>query len=149
MERIEAIIFDWIGTLSAGSKGGVYPYSEKVLKYLKPKYKIGLVSLAGFGIKKRREDIIKSGLFKYFDSIIISTLKTPEIYIRCMGELGTVPGATAIIDDRTVKGIKIGNNLGLQTFWVRDSIFDPSPPNKKTGNPTYTIKSVEDLLKIL
>jgi len=52
------IIFDWIGTLSAGSKGGLYPYTIKVLRALKPKYKLALMSLAGRGIERRYQDLV-------------------------------------------------------------------------------------------
>ena len=150
----EGIIFDWIGTLSAGSKGGVYPYSEKVLQYLREKkeikYRIGLVSIAGFGVKERIKDLEKTGIIYYFDSIIINDkMKTPKHYIQCMHEMGTVPRTTIVVGDTASLEIRIGNKLGCKTYWIQNSVFAPEPPNKKTGEPTKIINSVEDLLKIL
>ncbi len=56
---IEAIIFDWVGTLFERFKSP-YLFSEKVLKKLKKKYKLGLVTLAGQGIEKREKEIKES-----------------------------------------------------------------------------------------
>ena len=145
---IKGIIFDWVETLSEGSRKP-FSYSEKVLKELKPKYKLGLVSLAGHGNNERREDIKISGLKSYFCSVIIETIKNSEMYLRCMKEMGTIPKTTAIVDDRTVRGIKIGNELGCETFWVKRGPYENELPNEETGQPTHIIKSVEDLLTIL
>jgi len=145
---IEGIIFDWVQTLSKGSRE-LFPYSEKVLRKLKPKYKLGLVSLAGHGNNKRWEDIEATGVKHYFDSIIIDVVKNAEMYLRCIKEMETTPKTTAIVDDRTVRGIKIGNELGCQTYWIKNGPYSHETPNEKTGKPTYVINSVEDLLKLL
>jgi len=147
--KIEGIIFDWIGVLSAGSKGGVYPYSKRVLKELKPNYKLGLVSLAGFGNEKRIKDIDESGLRDYFNSIVVDTTKTIEHYLRCIEEMKLTPETTLIVDDRTIKGISIGNRLGCKTCWVMEKKYLHETPNEKTGEPTYRIKSVEELLSVI
>jgi FMN phosphatase YigB (HAD superfamily) len=49
---IKAIIFDWVGVLFARFKQP-YPFSQSVLKQLKAKYKLGLVTLAGQGLESR------------------------------------------------------------------------------------------------
>ncbi len=146
---IEAIIFDWVETLSKGSREP-FPYSERVLKELKYKnYKLGLVSLAGHGNNKRKEDVEVSGLKPYFDFILIDTVKNAEMYLKCIKELGATPQRTVIVDDRTLRGIKIGNEIGCMTFWVRRGPYENELPNEETGQPTRIIKSVEDLLTIL
>ncbi len=145
---IKGIIFDWVGTLSNESRE-LFPYSEKVLKELKTRYKLGLVSLAGHGNKERREDIEATGVRQFFDSIIIDTSKKPEHYIRCMEEMGTTAATTAIVDDRTVRRIQIGNQLGCTTFWIQKGKYATEIPNRETGEPTHKINSVEDLLRML
>jgi len=143
------IIFDWIGTLSAGSKGGLYPYTIKVLRALKPKYKLALMSLAGRGIERRYQDLVETGVLEYFDSVVIDVDKTPENFIKCMEEMGVTPENTHVVGDRTVREIKIGNALGCKTYWIQKGDYANETPNTETGKPTMIINSIEDLLDIL
>ena len=145
----KGIIFDWIGVLSAGSNGGVYNFAEKVLQRLKNSYKLGLVSLAGFGNKRRMQGIDESGLKKYFDSIVIDTTKTSQHYLRCMSEMNVSPLQTLIIDDRIVRGIKIGNEIGCQTCWVMEDKYLDEIPNEETEEPTFRIKSIKDIFEVI
>jgi len=145
---IQGIIFDWIGTLYERNKG-LFPYSVRVLQELKPKYRFGLVSFARNGIEARRKELEESGILHLFDSVIVDTTKTSEHYLRCMKEMGTTPKTTAIVDDRTIRGITAGNRLGCETFWIQQGEHTHEIPNEETGEPTYRINSIEDLLKIL
>ena len=145
---MEGIIFDWMGTLYKRNYG-LFPYSEKVLQKLKLKYKLGLVSIAKEGIEIRKKELENSGIVYLFDSVIVDTSKNLKHYLRCMKEMGTEPKTTKIIDDRTLRGIKVGNQLGCQTFWIQKGEYAHEIPNKETGKPAYTINSIEDLLLIL
>ena len=146
---IKGIIFDWVETLSHG-KRELFPYTDKVLEELRGRgYKLGLISLAGHGNNNRKEDIEVTGIKKYFNSIIIDTKKDAEMYLRCMKEMGTTTKTTAIVDDRTVRGIKIGNELGCVTYWVMTPKYVHEVPTKETGEPTHRINTIEDLLKML
>jgi len=143
------IIFDWIGTLYERDKG-VFPFSEKVLTALKPKYKLGLITLAPEGKEEQRgEELNSSGLLDYFDSIVIDIEKTPEQFLRCMRELGTTPETTAIVDDRVDRGIQIGNQLVCDTYWINSGDRSHILPDNTTGEPTYTIHDIRGLLTLL
>ena len=145
----KAIIWDWIGTLYKRKKG-LYPFTKKVLQELKSRgYKFGLVSLTKIGVKARKEELNSSGIMHYFDSIIIDTCKTPKHYKKCMREMGTTSGDTIIVDDRTIRGIKIGNKIGCETYWIQKGEHSQEIPNHKTGEPTYRIDSIKDLLDLL
>lgn len=147
MKKINAIIFDWAGTLYEKNKG-LFPYSEKILQKLKPKYKLAVISKAvSDSIETRLKQINEIG--NYFDVIIADVNKTPKHYLDCMKEMDVKPENTLIVDDRTLRGIKLGNHLGCQTYWIKNGEYSHEIPNKKTGKPTKTINSVEDLLKIL
>ena len=144
---IEAVIFDWAGTLYEKNEG-IFPYTEKVLRYLKPKYKLAVISKAvSDNVETRLKQI--NELRQYFEVVIADKDKTQEQFIECMKELKVIPENTLIVDDRTLRGIKIGNKLGCQTYWIRNGEYAHELPNKETGNPTKIINSIEDLLTIL
>ena len=145
----KGIIFDWIGTLAINSKEGLFSYSEKVVRELSDKYRLSLVSIAGFGVEKRKQDIEESGLTKYFECIIVDTIKTEKQYLECIGKMRTTPKTTLVVDDRVVRGIAIGNRLGCQTYWIRNGKYSHELPNEETGQPAKIINSVEDLLYLL
>ena len=144
---IEAIIFDWTGTLYERNKG-LFSYSKEVLQELKLKYKLAVISkVVSSSVEERLKQI--NSISKYFEVIIADTDKTPEHYIKCMKKLKVKPENTLVVDDRTLRGIKIGNKLGCLTYWVKNGEYANEIPNKKTGQPTKIIKSVKDLLTIL
>ena len=145
---IEAIIFDWVGTLYQFGGKGLYPYSESVLKKLHSKYKLAVVSKAVPDIVNLRLKQINE-IKKYFDFIIVDTDKTPEQFKECMRKLNVEPKNILVVDDRAFKGIKIGNQLGCQTYWIRNGKYSDELPNVETGQPTKIINSVEDLLTII
>jgi FMN phosphatase YigB (HAD superfamily) len=145
---IEAIIFDWVGTLYQFDGKSLFPYSERVLKELHPKYKLAVISKAAFdNIETRLRQIDK--ISKYFEVIIVDTDKKREQFIECMEKLNVKPRNTLVVDDRVFRGIKIGNQLGCQTTWIQRGKYAGELPNEKTGEPVYMINSIEDLLTIL
>lgn len=147
-EVVDGIIFDWIGTLYERDKGA-FEWSARVLEALRGDYKLGLVSLAREDIERRRDEIDASGISHYFDSIIVDSNKNPAQYLKCMGEMKTLPSRIAIVDDRMKRGIKIGNLLGCRTYWIQQGEYAHELPDDETGEPTQRINSIEDLLRIL
>jgi beta-phosphoglucomutase-like phosphatase (HAD superfamily) len=148
MEMRKGIIFDWIGTLAKNSDE-IFPYSERVVRRLSGRYRISVISIAGFGIEKRCKEIDDSGLREYFDHVVVDEVKTPEQYLECMRIMKTNPRDTFVVDDRAFRGIKIGNQLGCKTYWIRNGRYSHETANEETGEPYEIINSVEDLLNIL
>ena len=54
---------------------------------------------------------------------------------------------TLVVDDRSIRGIQIGNQIGCETAWIHNGKYSHEMPNEETGAPYYIIDSVEDLLK--
>ena len=141
----KAVIFDWIGTLYQRDIGP-FPRSKEVLEYFTKKgYILFLVSLSK-DKEKREKEIDSSGLKEFFKEIIIDNEKTEDQYRNCMNQANASPRETLIVDDRTVRGIAIGNKLGCQTYWIQEGEYANELPNEKTGIPARTIKSVSELL---
>ncbi len=148
LNEIKAVIFDWVGTLYQFGGHGLFPISEKVLQELKKKYKLAVISRdVTSDIETRSRQINNVG--HYFDFIVVDKIKTPEQFTECMQRLGVKPEDTLVVDDRVDRGIQIANNLGCKTAWVQKGIFADIRPSNETGQPTYKINSVGDLLKIL
>ena len=148
MEKIEAIVFDWIGTLCQFDHKGLFPYTEKVLRELKPKYKLAVISKAvsdDVPTRVRQIDEIND----YFAFTAVGDDKTNNQFVSCMNLLNVKPENTLVVDDRMDRGIQIGNALGCKTAWIRQGKYAHMTPDHKTGEPTLRINSIEDLLKIL
>lgn len=144
---LEAIIFDWVETLYERDKG-LFFYSERVLKELHQKYKLAVISKAvSDNVETRLKQI--NEIRHYFDVIIADIDKTPKQFIECMRKLRVKPKNALVVDDRTDRGIMIGNRLGCQTAWIQEGEYAHKTPNEETGEPTYRINSIKDLLEIL
>ena len=145
---MEKVIFDWVGTLYQFDGKGLFPFSEEVLRRLSQRYKLAVISKAVSGnVETRRQQI--RDLEHYFEFIVADTEKTQEQFIECIQRLNVRPQETLVVDDRADRGIQIGNRLGCQTAWIRQGKYSDKMPDKETGEPTYRINSVEDLLVIL
>jgi len=148
MNKIEGIIFDWHGTL-ADRDHSIFDFSKTVLTELKNRgYKLGLISTSK-NIKERKQIIAQSGLQSFFDVVLVNTTKTIEHFKQCIDQIGTSPKTTCIVDDRTIRGIKYGNQLGCTTFWIQRGKFENELPNDKTDEPTHRINTVTELLNFL
>jgi len=148
MNKIEGIIFDWHGTL-ADRDHSIFDFSKTVLTELKNRgYKLGLLSTSK-DIENRKKIIRQSGIAHYFDVIMVDSKKTVGHFKTCMQKLEITPTSTAVVDDRTVRGIKYGNALGSTTFWIQHGKFENELPNNETGEPTHRIDTVSDLLNFI
>ena len=147
-EKIEGIIFDWVGTLYQFDGKGLFTYSEMVLRELKPRCRMSLVSKTAFdNIENRNRQI--NIVRKYFKEVIVGVDKDRDKFLVCMRKMHTKPRNTLVVDDRVDGGIVIGNKLGCKTAWIQQGNYANITPLNETEEPTYKINSVEDLLTIL
>ena len=148
MEKIEAIVFDWVGTLYRFGGKGLFSYSERVLRKLHKKYKLAVISKAvSDDVPTRVRQIAE--INDYFAFTAVGGDKTNDQFVSCMSLLNVKPGNTLVVDDRMDRGIQIGKALGCKTAWIQRGKYAHITPNKETGEPDYKINSIEDLLKIL
>jgi len=143
---IRAVIFDWVGTLTSDFETP-FPFSEEVLQRLKRKYKLGLVTLASQGVEKRWQDIINSGLQKYFDFCVVETEKSERQYQECIDKLGVKPADTAVVDDMLVR-CQIAASLGCKAYWVVNNSLILSPVHESVDK-IEKIDSVNDLINLI
>ena len=145
---IKAVIFDWMGTLY--EKGiGVYNDSRETLEALKDGgIKMSLISLSKEP-NKRKLQIAGSGLETYFDVVVVDEKKSEIQYHACMHLMSSDTRTTLIVDDRTKRGIKIGNSIFCKTAWIQRGEYAHESPDAETGEPTYTIETVSKILPIV
>lgn len=146
----QGIIFDWIGTLCGGieENNRLFPETKRVLKELSSRYSFSLISLAK-NPDERNQEITQTGIRDYFKHIIVATEKNPKQFEECRRIMKTCPWSTYVVDDRTRRGIQIGNQLGFCTIWIKQGKWVHETPNAKTGDPKYTINDIGELTKIL
>ena len=146
----KAVILDWMGTLYDKERDLLFSHSEQVVRELKSRgYATAVISLCHGNIERRRNQIQRTGIQHYLDQIIVADEKSEEQFLKCISVLGSTAEDTSIIDDRTKRGIKIGNKLGCTTYWIRSGEYAHELPDSETGQPTRIIRSLMDILEHL
>lgn len=147
---IKAIVFDFGRTLYDRDNDRFFPEAFEVLESFSSKYKMAIVSMApGGDIEERRQVLKDNNMEKYFDSITFVKEDKDSAYEKALIELNVEPKDIVIIDDRVKRGISWGNKRGVATIWFRNGRFRDELPDESTGEPTYTITNLSELLKIL
>ena len=158
--NIKAIVFDWGGVFVDAETKERYPDTREILQYLKDEgYRLGLVVIAS-KFDERKKQIEESDLRSFFEIFLIGPLVPEQIwdsnfkgkdtlYDQANQYFGLPHDQVVIIDDRTVRGIRYANQNGHPSIWVCRGKFSHQLPNEETGQPTYTIKSLQELIKII
>jgi len=152
MNNIKGVIFDYGRTLHEDESNQFLDNAKDVIQYLSKKYKLAIVSITWLEtMEKRWKQIRDADLEKYFVSIEL--VPTPEEKERAFNDaikkFGCSFHEVAIVDDRTVRGIKWGNQKGCVTIWLQKGKFSQELPNEETGQPSFIIKELNELKKYL
>jgi len=149
---IRAVIFDWGGTLWSNEDQALMPGAEVLLEYCKNKgYGLALLSRGDdvyFEVK--REFIQKSGVEYYFAKVVLSTKKEKEEIDEIRKTLGDILYKDIImIGDRVQVDVKVANQLGMQSIWVRQGKFAEELPDKETREPCHIVSTLQEIRDIL
>jgi FMN phosphatase YigB (HAD superfamily) len=152
--NIKAIIFDWGRTLFDSETKKEFFDAEKVLQYCQTRgYRLVIASLvsvhANATLEERILQIGRSPLRKFFEMTAVTDKDKDTIFDEIVGKLNLPRSQILIVDDRTVRGIKYGNEQGHPTVWFQNGKFANELPDGVTGSPTFTIHSLNELLKIV
>lgn len=148
--RIKTIIFDWGRTLHDPESNSLFNGVRELLERLSKDYALALVSLAkSDDPETRRRKIEESGIAKYFKSILVGGEDKNEMYEKVLTILNNEPKDLIVVDDRVFQGIAWGNQKGAMTVWLRNRKFADELPTQETGNPTYTINDIKELVAII
>jgi|TARA_B100000315_G_C14548687_1_gene574563 FMN phosphatase YigB (HAD superfamily) len=143
---IKAIFLDWLNTLYNYKAQELFPDAIDLLKYLKPKYKLAVMSQSDDPIPIRVK-AIESLTPNFFDEIFITKGSKDALYEEALKKFNLNPEEVAVIDDRVIKGIQWGNKRKVTTIWMKRNDYEP--PTEVTGQPTHTVTELEQLKEIL
>ena len=125
------------------SKHVLYPDTLDILNFLKPVYKLGLISNGAPDLQWKK--INGSNLKHYFDCIVISGehgygKPDARLFSAAMNGLKAAKSRTIMIGDSLESDIKGAKNFGLKTIWIN-----------RNNHPTCDLKpdyEIDYLLKI-
>jgi len=128
-------------------KEGVF----KVLDYVRPRYKVGLISVTGVSPGRIMRDILRDhGIFHYFDVLTFSdevklVKSNPRLFTSCLEELNTEPCKAIHVGDSFKSDIVGAIDAGMRTIWIKTR-----EQNKEKGyEPDKVIKSLRELPEVL
>lgn len=141
------IIFDFNRTIYDPDNDCLIPGVRFVLRILlRREFTLCLISRAG----KSRKDLVKKlGISKYFSRVIIAKEKNKKDFERMVAPMAIDKSSSFVVGDRVRKEIRFGNLLGLQTIWLRSGKFTNEKPRTKNEQPTYTIRTLKEILEIV
>jgi len=140
---IKGIIFDFNRTLYNPESGALEPGAKEVLEYLS-RYKLCLISKKS---TEDRESLIRDlGIVDCFlDIQVIEGNKQEAHFQRCLEKMQLVAQEVAVVGDRIREEIKLGNKMGMTTFWYQNGKFAQEVPRGEFENPNYTIIKLDEL----
>lgn len=124
------------------------PNAEKLLKYLKSKYKVYAASNAHFDQQYNRLKL--AGVLEYFDGIFTSheigaEKPKAEFFEHCLKELGGPDASEVImIGDNLMADIEGAKNCKIGGIWYN---FRSRSGDEKIAD--YTVKDLAEIIKIL
>ncbi|MGA1848570.1 MAG: HAD family hydrolase [Thermoplasmatota archaeon] len=114
--------------------------------------KLGLISNAGDGAALRTF-LAENDLEGYFGSIIISgeigyAKPWPEIFHRCLAEIGADPGRSVYVGDRYIVDVEGSRKAGMNPVYIRQYHTSGEPPEGMQIDAP-TIDHLLDLIPLL
>lgn len=132
------ILFDYNRTLFNPDTNTLYEGVLPLLASLSQKHTLYLVSKYE---KNRKNKIEELGIASYFTETHFVEEKTKELFINIAGS----DTQMIVVGDRIKGEIKIANELGYITIWVKQGKFALETPETKNETPDETIKHIQEL----
>lgn len=147
---VDSLVYIWDNMLLNVS---VFPDVVPILKSLREKYKIGLISNTGcFSV----DEFKQRGYDKLFDyaafSCDVGVLKPdPKIFKIVMEKFGTIPSETVMVGDNLQDDVMAAENLGMRGVLIKRDFegYGAKPSHTETGTHIRTISSLKELVKFL
>ncbi len=162
---IKAVLFDLGDTLIVEEAvGGRHlwevelqkiPYVDEVLRELKQRYKLGIITNTTVSREKQvRMALKRIGLEQYFDVILTSVdagydKPDEKIFLKALEALSVQPEEAVMVGNRIGTDIVGANRIGMKTVLFRWNERYPEEAESSSEQPTHTISSLKELPKVL
>jgi FMN phosphatase YigB (HAD superfamily) len=142
----KAIIFDFKRTIYDPDLGQLMPGTRSVLTSLKKKgYRLFLISHGSYP-----QTLIKNlGIASYFEEIVVTPDKSVEDFRKLVAKHRLDPKSSFVVGDRVKGEIKMGNQLGLISIWLKKGLFASEEPSERQEKPDFIISTLKDILKLV
>mgnify|MGYP001590661733 CR=1 FL=1 len=149
MENIKAVIFDFGYTIYDPEKDQFMDGALETIQLLHKKgLKLALMSRTK-DPEKRKEQIKKLGLEKYFNFIEALPIHGTKEFTPIIEKFGFKPAEFLVVGDRFTSEIKQGNIAGMNTARF---LFGPEKdmnPTKDEEKHDYTISNLKEVLNLV
>jgi putative hydrolase of the HAD superfamily len=153
---LKAILFDLGDTLvPVESEGKTMPHALDILKQLRSKFKLAVICNATTATLERVREILKDvGILDFFDAVVVSTdvgCSKPDerIFRIALEKLGVEPNEAIMVGNRISTDILGGNKTGMKTVLLKWSRKHEEEVTCELERPSYTIRSLEELMPIV
>ncbi len=131
------------------------PHIDEVLKQLKGKYKLAVVTNTSTSKEERIRLALRiMGLEDYFDAVVTSVdigHEKPDIEIYCeaLRRIEVEPTEAVMVGNRIKTDVLGANKLGMISVYLKWNNRYPEEAASLLEEPDYTISSLRQLLRIL
>ncbi len=117
------------------------------LEFLKPRYKLGLITNGRS--KGQNAKIDQAGLRQFFDVIKISEEEgvakpNPTIFERCLKDLSVLTSQGVFVGDHPENDIMAAKRIGLKTIWMKSAYYQPPKADANIESVSELVKTLEE-----
>ncbi len=145
--KMSIYILDWKRTLYNPDTTELIDGAVDLLKHLSQQIDSSLI-LVGKGSDEMHSEVKRLGVEDYFEAIRFQEGdKDSSLFIDLVDKNN--PKKSIFIGDRVRSELAIGNSLGATTIWVKQGKFSDELPINPVYVPTYTVRSLYEILNII
>ncbi len=141
------IIFDFLRTVYDPEKLEFLEDAVLVLEKLKTK-NILILYTSREGDANREKNLEKLNLKKYFNQIVLVDKKKQEDLIKIFNQFNLAKEDILVVGDRIKSEIRLGNQTGFKTVWLKKGKYSTEEPEIKKEKPNFCIYGLKELLKL-
>jgi len=147
MEKI--IIFDFNRTLYDPEFKKLMRGARGLLKNLRKKYGLYLITSDSDADEDRKALIAMLGIKNYFRRILFCKKKTKQEFRKIINKKHIDRKSSFVIGDQIRREIKIGNSLGLKTIRICVGKFSGEFSKSGMEKPDFEIKKLKEIERIV
>lgn len=148
---IELFVSTYWKLISEGAEQ--MPHAASVIRDLKKRYKLALMSDSDGEKRIKVARIRKVGLMKPFSAVITSddsrqNKPSRKMYDMIFKKLGVKPAECAMVGDKPIVDLQLAKKLGMKTVWMKHGRWAGLAKGRKFSFVDHEITDLRQLLRI-